>query len=104
LGSTSKNQEGRLSLGGFDDFWQAYPSRHPHPNPKEPARLKFESAVKLGVDPTVIIRGAVNFATSVRALGTEGRYIAQAATWLHQKRWGDYQEAPRPELPRAGMI
>jgi hypothetical protein len=111
-----KNQEVRLSLGvrevingaagrsAFDDFWQAYPSRSPHPNPKEPARLKFEAAVKLGTDPADIIRGALNFAGSVRALGTEQRYIAQATTWLHQKRWGDYQEAPAPELPRAGMI
>jgi hypothetical protein len=25
--------------GGFDEFWEVYPSRSPHSNPKEPARL-----------------------------------------------------------------
>jgi hypothetical protein len=102
--SSERADDEDAARGEFESFWRTYPSRGPHPNPKELARREFASAVKRGVDPAVIVRGAKNFAASAGMLGTDQRYIAQAGTWLRQKRWGDYQEVPKPELPRAGMI
>ena len=50
------------TIGGFEKFWQAYPSRRPHSNPKAPAKKKFETSVGGGVAPADIIRGAKNYA------------------------------------------
>jgi hypothetical protein len=86
----------------FEIFWQIYPSRRPHPNPKKPARLKFDAAVKRGVESADIIR-AENYATYVAANSKDPCHVAQAQTWLNQERWRDHQEAPeRPRL-RVGM-
>jgi hypothetical protein len=87
----------------FETFWSVYPSRHPHSNPKKPARLKFETAIKRGADPADIIRRARHYAACVAANVGDPRYIAQAQTWLNQERWNDYQEAPEPPRLRVGM-
>jgi hypothetical protein len=88
----------------FEAFWRIYPHRDGHPDPKKPAQLKFEAAVKRGVDPAEIIAGAERYRASIEANGTEGRFVAQAVTWLNQERWNDYREASdyRPRL-RVGM-
>jgi hypothetical protein len=59
------------------------------------ARVKFAKLVKTGVDPEVIIAGARRYAEDNRAkVGTE--FIAMAQTWLHQRRFEDYEaEAPK---------
>jgi hypothetical protein len=77
----------------FKVFWRTYPSRRPHSNPKKPARVKFEAAVKRGVAAANIIRGAQNYAAYVEREGTEPKYVAQAKTWLNEERWAQYQEA-----------
>jgi hypothetical protein len=112
---TSKNQypygrAGDLHRAGepkantdFERFWRVYPSRSPHPNPKKPAQLKFETAVGRGVDPADIIRGAQNYAAYVAANVRDRRHIAQAQTWLSQERWNDHQEIPRTPPRRLGM-
>jgi hypothetical protein len=86
----------------FETFWQVYPSRRPHSNPKKPARLKFETAISRGADPADIIRGAENYRAIVEATGTDARYVAQAQTWLSQERWNDHSDAEPPRL-RVGM-
>jgi hypothetical protein len=88
---------------GFVTFWQAYPSRHPYENPTKPAREKFQAAVKRGIDPAVIIRGAENYRAAVGRGATGPRYVAQAVTWLREERWNDHQEAPEPPRLRVGM-
>lgn len=81
----------------FDEFWKAYPKRD-GANPKTPARKKFLSAVKSGVDPGEIIAAVKRFADEARAKGQIGTpYVPQAMTWLSQQRWGDYQA--EPEVP-----
>ena len=80
----------------FDAFWQLYPSRRPHSNPKKPARVKFEAAVKIGTPPADIIRGAQNYAAYVRQEQTDPRFVAMAQTWLGQERWTEYQAAMPP--------
>jgi len=87
----------------FENFWQIYPSRHPHPNPRKPALLKFEAAVKRGTDAADIIRGAQNYATYVLTSVRDPRHIAQAQTWLIQERWNDHREPPEPPRLRVGM-
>lgn len=89
--------------GSFETFWSVYPSRHPHSNPKKPAREKFAAALKRSVDPRVIIRGAQNYRTTIERAGTDARYIAQAQTWLNQDRWNDHEGASEPPQLRVGM-
>ena len=79
--------------GGFDEFWRAYPSRRPHSNPKKPAKKKYGAAIRRGVPPADIIRGANNYALYVEREGTDPKYVAQAQTWLSQERWAQSQEA-----------
>lgn len=86
----------------FDEFWAAYPERHG--NPKEPARLKFQAAIKAGADPDDIIRGARNYASFMQRDGKDSKYIAHAKTWLNEKRWNDYLRSPPPPKLRAGMV
>ncbi len=82
-----------LAEGQIETFWQAYPSRRPHENPKKPARQKFERALKRGISAADIIRGAENFAEHIRRDGTDPKFGPMAATWLNQERWADFQEA-----------
>ena len=86
----------------FLAFWQVFPSRRPHSNPKKPARAKFLAAVKRGVDPAVIIRGAQAYAAYVAAQRTDPQYIKQAATWLNQEGWTENHE-PQEARRVAGM-
>lgn len=86
----------------FEIFWRAYPSRGSHSNPKKPARVKFEAAVKRGADPAAIVRGARAYAVHVEHDGVNSRYVAQATTWLSQERWNDAQQT-QEDRPRAGM-
>jgi hypothetical protein len=79
----------------FERFWLAYPKRK-GANPKHPARLKFEGACRAGVSPGTLIAGAKAYADHELS-GTE--FIAQAVTWLHQRRWEDYGPAPPKFTP-----
>ncbi len=81
------------TAGSFDEFWRVYPSRKPHSNPKVPAKKKYEAAVRSGVAPADIIRGAKNYALFVEHERLSLKYICQAQTWLSQERWSEYQEA-----------
>ena len=83
----------------FEEFWQAYPPRRPHSNPRKPAQAKFEAALKHGTVPADIIRGAENYAAYVQRERSDPKYIAQAQTWLGQERWKEYQEAAEAERP-----
>lgn len=75
--------------GSFDEFWNVYPHRGKLPDPKKPAREKFERKVRDGTDPQEIIAGAKRYAELVSAEGIEERLVCQAVTWLNQERWND---------------
>lgn len=80
----------RPSDSHFEKFWEVYPKRD-GANPKEPARKKFETAVKNGHDPGEIIAAAARYAAEMRGKGQERTpYVAQSKTWLEQARWRDY--------------
>lgn len=73
----------------FDDFWLAYPKRDGS-NPKHPAKLKFDLAVKAGANPDLLIDAAKRYSqhcTKSGSFGTE--YVKQAVTWINQKCWED---------------
>ena len=83
----------KANIQHFEAFWKLYPSRGKHSNPKHPAMRKYLEAIKT-TSFEEINKGAENYALSVK--GEEQRFVAQAATWLNQKRWGDYQVGPKP--------
>ena len=82
----------------FDAFWSAYPSRRPHPHPKQPAKAAWERATRAGADPAVILAGAEAYASYAALEAVEARFICHAATWLNQRRWEQYAE-PEPVKP-----
>ncbi len=92
------NTKDSLSVD-FENFWELYPSRKPHSNPKKTARQKFELARSSGASAADIIRGAGHYAMYVERERVEPRYVAQAATWLGQERWAEYQEPPPDPRP-----
>lgn len=82
----------------FEEFWQAYPKRSPHPNPKHPAKLKYVNARKAHNVPHETMMTAVKaYAASVAKKDRE--MIAQAQTWLNQRRWEE--DCPVAEAPSA---
>lgn len=81
----------------FIRFWQAYPKREGS-NPRLPARDKFGRAVKAGADPEEIVAGAAAYRRQCDDSEQTGTpYVAQAVTWLNQRRWEDYAINDPPE-------
>jgi Helix-turn-helix domain len=93
----------RVRESWFMEFRRSYPSRAPHPDPEAPACREFEAALKRGVDPAAIIRGAENYARYVAEHVREARFVAKAETWLREDRWNDHQEMAPPPRRRLGM-
>lgn len=78
----------------FDRFWKAYPRRD-GANPKQPARDKFARWVRKGAAPEAMIEAAEAYHRECEASGQIGTpYVAQAQTWLNQRRWSDYEPDP----------
>ena len=92
-GASSTDLPASLVTKFFDKFWNIYPPRRPHSNPRKPALQKFEAALKRGIPASDIIRGAENYAAYVERERTDPKYVAQAMTWLNQERWTEYQSA-----------
>jgi len=66
-----------------------------------PAKRKFIGAVRSGADPSAIISAAESYASEEAAKDRVGTpYIAQAVTWLNQRRWEDFApgESPSPVM------
>jgi DNA-binding transcriptional ArsR family regulator len=81
----------------FDRFWEAFPSRNPHSNPKQPAREKFAAALERGVPAEEIVRGAERYAAYVVSEKVKPRYIARAITFLNEERWEQYADSMASE-------
>lgn len=80
----------------FEAFWKAYPSRGKAANPKRPAWMAWERAVRRGATAADLIRLAPTAAPAEKH-GTE--YVPQATTWLNQDRWKDASPAEKPDFP-----
>lgn len=96
----------RPAVDEFQDrFWKAYPSRGDASNPKAPALEKFAKAVKGGADPEAIIAAAQRYAEVERKAGRLGtEKVAQALTWLNQRRWGDYAAAAPASESQSSLV
>ncbi|WP_293796701.1 hypothetical protein [uncultured Bosea sp.] len=78
----------------FERFRAAYPRRD-GTDPKEPARKRFEAAVKSGANPELIIAGAKAFAAAEQKRGNVGsRFIPHGSVWLNRRGWEDHQAPP----------
>ena len=78
----------------FERFRAAYPKRD-GTDPKEPARKRFEAAVKSGADPERIIAGAKAFAAAEQKRGNVStRFIPHSSSWLNRRGWEDHQAQP----------
>lgn len=97
-------REGVCEDSSLEEFWRTYPSRAPHPNPQNRATQKFLEALRRGVDPAVIIRGARNYARYVDEYVSDPQRIAYAANWLEQERWNDHQQLPERPRMRVGLV
>jgi len=85
-----------IYIDQFNLFWSAYPKRK-GANPKEPARKKFISLCKEGVDPDKIIKGAKLYGVE-RAKENDPKYTCQAIVFLNQGRYGEQEgEIRSPE-------
>lgn len=74
-----------IYLGGFDDFWQAYPRKVG----KETASKAYTKAVRK-TDHETIMAGLR--AQLPKMNETEKQFIPHASTWLNQGRWQDEPE------------
>jgi hypothetical protein len=83
--------DGGRNIGDlFEAFWREYPKRE-GPNPKAPAKKKFLALIASGEDADRIIEGARRCREDHSARNEiRTRYVAQAVTWLNQRRWEDY--------------
>jgi hypothetical protein len=88
----------------FEKFWQAYPHRGLHADPKKPAAEKFVAAVKRGAHPAIIIAAAERYRRAVEKTNTAPRFVAQAVTWLNQARWDEQEPEPMRRRPVAGGL
>jgi hypothetical protein len=98
--------------GLFDEFWIEYPRRGAA-NPKNPALKRFVALLATGrkfeIDretAAAIIGGAKRYAAECRERGKVGtEHVAQAVTWLNQRRWEDYPEKGHDAAPAiAGKV
>src|SRR5258708_3907031 len=97
--SRSLADASRPSAGdAFEEFWKVRLKRD-GPDPREPARRAFATAVRAGADPAAMIAGMRRFA-EIHADRRGTRYVARTEKWLHEKIWEDYA-APVLLGPRA---
>jgi hypothetical protein len=84
----------------FEGFKQAYPKREGS-QPWQPAKAAFERAVRNGETVARIIAAARKYAAECdRTKITSTEKVAQALTWLNQKRWTDYLDGTEADLKR----
>lgn len=100
LSNTSCSQGGRSAPRpavdqAFEEFWRVYPRRD-GANPRAPAAKKFAAALKAGSSVEEIVAGARAYRTACDQGNLTGTpMVAQALTWLNQRRWSDYGP-PKP--------
>lgn len=105
--TTSETTKAISLDAAFEEFWAAYPKRVPHANPKHPAKLLYIKARKeLNVSHETIVNAAKSYAATMA--GKDSQLVAQAQTWLRQRRWEDDHQlpeeavSPNPEMEAGG--
>jgi hypothetical protein len=91
-----RSLESSRARAAFVEFKKIYPKRS-GAQPWTPAEKKFLTVCREGISPDEILAGAAAYARSEAA--DDPKFVAQAITWLNQKRWAD--DYP-PRLARDG--
>lgn len=89
LGATKVRRRKVIDDPRFTEFWEAYPRRLG----KGDARKAWTKQLGLGVDPAVMIAGALRYAETRR--NEDPEYTPYPSTWLNGERWTD-EPADRP--------
>ncbi len=81
-------------MAEFSDFWQVYPSRHPHTNGRVEAEREWDKlAQHLGVGEKMrVVLGAGGYAAAMHEAGTDPRHIMQGRRFLHGLHWEQYAD------------
>lgn len=69
----------------WDEFWDAFPRK----DGKKEAEAAFAKALKRGVDPQMMIDGALSYADRMTKARTDRSKIKMAQGWLNNDRWDD---------------
>ena len=92
-GKESKVKESKLNknkkdiyTSDFESFWNVYPRKLG----KKEAFKTWNTVIKKGEDPQVIIQCAENYKTQCDRLRTETQYIKHPKTFLNEERYKDY--------------
>ena len=82
----------------FEAWWCGGDGEPPYPRRvnKKKSHEKYVSARKNGATKEELAVGKRHYVQECQMLATEEHYIAYASTWLHQERWKDYQQPPKP--------
>lgn len=89
----------------YKAFERAYPGRGSASNPWKPARELFDSAIRRGVEPQSIVDGAIGYAAAMASSGVVGsKFVAQAQTFIRQRRWEQYEAAGKAVRDRANAV
>lgn len=73
---------------GFDEFWEAYPSKS---GDIRQAYFEYLGVLKSGVDPKILL-DAVKWQREAK----EPRYMGSAEKWLRNKGWTERKPEPKP--------
>ena len=74
----------------FSDWYEQYPRKD---GSKITAKKKYLAALESGATPRDLWDGLQAYIAHCETSRTEKKYIAHAATWLHQRRWeADYED------------
>lgn len=85
----------------FEKFKGEYPKRD-GANPWTPAEKLFDAALASGTELDALLSAARNYRAECDRKGlTKTDKVAQAQTWLRQKRWTDYADKPPTPQPSA---
>ncbi len=82
----------------FEEFWKVKPNRLGG-NPKFMAKKKWDELMRSKIDPEKIISAARKwfaFETENKRIGSE--LVPMAKTWLHQRRFFDYDDTDEKKI------
>ena len=71
----------------FDDFWQVYPRNENKFN----AKLKYAKATRF-YDAKKLKTMLERYINEIQFKKIDKKFVPHAATWLHQKRFLDYED------------
>lgn len=101
LATQGSKTAGFVYPAAFEDTWAIYP----HKIEKRRAFRAWQTALRQGVDPTLLRQATSHYAEECARRRTETRYIKHAATfWGRDRPWEDYVSGVPPDHRDDGEI